>query len=329
MLEILRPASTHRPAFRRVVTGLVTLAAMTAAATAPVSIHAQEKTQTMQTRPAPLRSGHVQSNGLSYYYEIHGQGEPLLLLHGGLGSIDMFGPVLPQLAATRQVIAVDLHGHGRTALSDRPFTLTGMGDDMAAVVREAGFAQVDVLGYSLGGGVGFRFAVQHPEMVRRLALVSTGFSPDGFYPEMRPQQAQVGAAMAEMMKETPMYQSYAAVAPIPDDFPRLLDAVGGFMRQSFDWSGDVQRLTMPVMIVFGDSDMYRPEHVVQFYQLLGGGLKDAGWMRENMSRNRLAIIPGVTHYDIFLSPALTATVLPFLDGQDGAPPWAGQVAGQD
>ncbi len=313
---------------------LATLAALAVTAAAPLAapapVHAQGENAAMQTatRPAPARSGHVQANGVSYYYEIHGQGEPLLLLHGGLGSIDMFGPVLPVLARNRQVIAVDLHGHGRTALGDRPIRLADMGADLATVLRELGYGQVDVLGYSMGGGVAFQLAVQHPELVRRLALVSAGFAQDGFYPEMLPQQAQVGAAMAEYMKDTPMYRSYAAIAPHPEDFPRLLDRMGEMMRQPYDFSEDVRKLTMPVLLVFGDSDMYRPEHIVRFYQLLGGGLRDAGWQRENMSKNRLAIIPDATHYDIFFSPALPATVLPFLNGQSGPGSWAEQVARQ-
>jgi pimeloyl-ACP methyl ester carboxylesterase len=162
-------------------------------------------------------------------------------------------------------------------------------------------------------------------MVRRLALVSAGFAQDGFYPEMLPMQAQVGAAMAEHMKDTPMYKSYMAVAPKPQDFPRLLDRMGEYMRKPYDWSEDVKKLQMPVMLVYGDSDMYRPEHIVRFYQLLGGGLKDAGWQREHMSRNRLAILPDQTHYDIFLAPALVPTLRPFLDGKSSKASWAEQV----
>ena len=119
-----------------------------------------------------------------------------------------------------------------------------------------------------------------------------------------------------------MYKSYVAVAPQPDQFPRLLDAMGESMRQSYDWSADVAKLKMPVMLVFGDADMVRPEHQIKFYQLLGGGLKDAGWNRESMPRNRLAILPDLTHYDIFASPRLAETVRPFLDGQSGARSWA-------
>jgi pimeloyl-ACP methyl ester carboxylesterase len=131
------------------------------------------------------------------------------------------------------------------------------------------------------------------------------------------------------MKETPMYRSYAAVAPHPEDFPRLLDRMGDWIREPFDWSGDVDRLRMPVMLVYGDADMFRPEHVVSFYRLLGGGLRDAGWMREHMSQNRLAILPDVTPYEIFLAPALPATILPFLNGISGSTSWADQVTQED
>ena len=278
-----------------------------------------------QTTSAAKKSGHVPVNGVDYYYEIHGEGEPLLLLHGGLGSIDMFGPVLPILAQNRQVIGVDLHGHGRTTLGDRPIRHIDMGDDMAAILKQLGYKQVDVLGYSLGGSVALRLAVQHPEAVRRLVIASAGYAQDGFYPEMLPMQAQVGAGMAEMMKDTPMYKSYMAVAPHPEDFPRLLDRMGELMRTPYDWADDVKRLSMPVMLVYGDSDMFRPEHIVAFYQLLGGGLKDAGWMREHMSKNRLAILPDLTHYEMFAAPQLAHTVLPFLNGKSGAKSWAEQV----
>ncbi|HEX6910188.1 MAG TPA: alpha/beta hydrolase [Longimicrobium sp.] len=326
MFETLR---IQERATRGIVAALVATAA---AAAAPVALHAQGETAAMQTRsaaPAPARSGYVQAHGVRYYYEVHGQGEPLLLLHGGLGSIQMFGPVLPRLAQGRQVIAVDLHGHGRTPLGDRAIRLVDMGRDVAVLLGELGYGQVDVLGYSMGGGVAFQLAVQHPERVRRLVLVSAGISRDAFFPDLLAQQAQVGAALAEQMRETPMFQSYAAVAPHPEDFPRLLDRMGELMRTPYDWSADVARLTMPVMIVFGDSDMYTPASVIRFYQLLGGGLRDAGWMRENQSRNRLAILPDVTHYDIFMSPALVPTVLPFLDGRSSARSWAEQVARQD
>jgi pimeloyl-ACP methyl ester carboxylesterase len=261
------------------------------------------------------RTGYVAANGIDYYYEVHGEGEPLLALHGGLGNIDLFGPSPDLLAAGRQVIVVDLHGHGRTALGDRPIDLVAIGDDLAVLLEQLGYDQVDAFGYSFGGGVAFRLAVQHPERVRRLVVASAGFSQDAFYPEMLPQQAAVGAAMADQMKGTPMYESYVAVAPHPEDFPRLLDAMGAAMREPYDFREDVKKLQMPVMLVFGDSDMFRPEHIVEFYHLLGGGLRDSGWQREAMSRNRLAILPDVTHYEMAVSPALVPTIMPFLNGQ--------------
>ncbi|ESX82068.1 alpha/beta hydrolase [Mesorhizobium sp. M0923] len=292
---------------------------------APGTINAEEAKPAMTTAtatlPKPEKSGLLPINGLNYYYAVYGKGEPLLLLHGGLGTTDMFAPILPKLTENRTVIGVDLQGHGRTALGDRPLSLEAMGDDMAAIVKALGYDKVDVMGYSLGGGVAFRMAVQHPEAVRRLVLVSTPYAADGFYAEMRGQQAQVGAAMADMMKDTPMYKSYVAVAPHPEDFPKLLDQLGAYMRKDYDYSADVPKLKMPVMLVFGDSDMYRPEHEIKFYQMLGGGLKDAGWMRENLSQNRLAIVPNRTHYDVFFAPELTAAALPFLNGETKVKTW--------
>jgi pimeloyl-ACP methyl ester carboxylesterase len=292
-------------------------------------VQAVQEKATMQTAtPKPVKTGHAAVNGVNYYYACYGTGEPLLLLHGGLGQIEMFGPNLTKLAQSRQVIGVDLQGHSRTALGERELSLVDMGNDMAGVLKKLGYDKVDVLGYSMGGGVAFQFAVQHPEMVRRLVLVSTPFSQDGFYPEMLPQQAAIGAAMAEQMNETPMYKSYAAIAPHPEEFPKLLDQMGAYMRKPYDWSKDVKELTMPVMLIYGDSDMFRPEHIVKFYQLLGGGLKDAGWQREHMSQNRLAILPNLTHYEMGLAPQLVDTALPFLNGQGRAKNWDEQVQGK-
>jgi pimeloyl-ACP methyl ester carboxylesterase len=288
----------------------LTAATISIAAVAPSA-------QGQQPAIKPDSSGYIAANGVNYWFEVHGQGEPLLLLHGGLMSTQGFGPTLTALARTRRVIGVDLHGHGRTALGNRKVNLIDIGRDLAVVVQKLGLRQVDVMGYSFGGGAALQLAFQQPALVRRLVVVSAPYARTGFFAEMLPQQAAVGAAMADAMKDTPMYKSYAAVAPRPQDFPRLLDAMGELMRQEYDWSASVKQLTMPVLLVYGDADMIRPEHIVSFYQLLGGGLKDAGWMRENMSKNRLAIIPDLTHYEIGEAPILAATVLPFLNAQSG------------
>ena len=277
------------------------------------------------TETKPTKTGHVLVNGVNYYHEIHGSGEPVLLLHGGLGSIDMFAPVLPAFAKARTVIAVDLQGHGRSSLGDRPIRVQDMADDMAEILDQLEYDTVDVVGYSLGGGVALHLAARHPERVRRLVIISTGYSQDGFHPEMLPQQAQVSGAMADMMNETPMYKSYIAVAPRPQDFPELLDRVGDFMRTPFDFEEDVKKIEAQTLLVFGDADMIRLEHVVKFYKLLGGAQQDAGFMREHMARNRLAILPDVTHYETFMSPSMVAAVLPFINGVSNASSWAHQV----
>lgn len=277
--------------------------------------------QPSSLRPEPTRSGIVPIRGVAYYYEVSGEGERLLLLHGGLGSIDMFGPILADLIAHHQVIGVDLHGHGRTTLGDRPLSVIDMADDLATLLEHLGFDQVDVLGYSLGGAVAFRLAVQHPTRIRRLVMVSTGIARDAFYPEILDSQSQLSAAAAPYMVDTPMYQGYLRVAPNPEDFPRLLDRIAEALIEPYDWSGDVRNLTCETMLVFGDGDMYRLEHITALYQLLGGGLRDAGWQREHLSKNRLAILPGSTHYDIFMSPLMVSVALRFLDGDDRGPVW--------
>jgi len=259
--------------------------------------------------------GYVLANGVNMYYEITGTGEPILLLHGGLMSTGSLSPILPALTANRQVIAVDLYGHGRTALTGRPIAHADMANDVAALLKKLGYDSVDVIGYSMGGGVGLRLAIQHPAAVRKLVLVSVTFARDGFYPDILRMQEQMNAGTAEMMKQTPLYQSYAAIAPKPDDFSKLIEAIGNMMRKPYDWSEEIKKLTLPVMLVYGDADMIRPEHMVQFYQLLGGGQKDAGWNREQMPINRLAIIPDKTHYEMGIAPEMVQAVLPFLDGK--------------
>ena len=164
----------------------------------------------------PSQTGYADVNGLSVYYEIHGAGQPLILLHGGLGLTSMFGDVLPLLAEDRQIIAVDLQAHGRTADIDRPMSYEAMGDDIASLIKHLGLAKTDLMGYSLGGGVALRAAIQHPELVRKLVVVSTPFSQNGWYPEVVASMAQMNGAAAEFMKESPMYQEYAS---FPKDWP--------------------------------------------------------------------------------------------------------------
>jgi pimeloyl-ACP methyl ester carboxylesterase len=210
------------------------------------------------------------------------------------------------------VITVDLQAHGRTADIDRPLRYEAMADDIAALIKYLGFPKADVMGYSVGGGVAMRTAVQHPESVRKLVVVSATFKADGWYPEIRAGMAQMGAGAAEPMKKTPMYQMYARIAN-PADWPTLLTKLGDLLRKDYDWSEDVAAIKAPTLLVFGDADAVRTAHAVQFFELLGGGKRDAGWDGSGMSTARLAILPGVTHYTIFSSPTLASTITPFLD----------------
>ena len=256
-------------------------------------------------------------NGINLYYETHGIGRPLVLLHGGLGSGEMFGPVLPLLAERHQVVAVDLQGHGRTADIDRPIDVRLMAGDIAALIDHLRLDMPDLVGYSLGGGVALQTAAQYPAKIRRLVMVSANLRPDAIYAEMRTQQGQVNAAAVEFMKETPMYQLYQRVAPRPEDFPRLLDKIGEAMSKDFDYTEEVRGLQMPTLVVAADADMAPPSHYVEVFKLLGGGLRDGGWMGEGRPKggHALAILPGLTHYNIFISPLFAAATLAFLNEQ--------------
>jgi len=260
---------------------------------------------------------YAEVNGINLYYETHGTGRPLILLHGGLGSGEMFGPVMPMLAERHQVIAVDLQGHGRTADIERPIDVRLMAGDIAALIDHLGLDQPDVVGYSLGGGVALQTAAQYPAKVRRLVLVSANLRPDAIYAEMRAQQGQVNAAAAEFMKETPMYQLYQRVAPRPEDFPRLLTKIGESMSKDFDFTEEVRGLQMPTLVMAADADMAPPSHYVEVFKLLDGGLRDGGWMGEGRPKggHALAILPGLTHYNIFSSPLFAAATLAFLEEQ--------------
>jgi pimeloyl-ACP methyl ester carboxylesterase len=215
------------------------------------------------------------------------------------------------------VVVVDLQGHGRTADIDRPIDIRLMADDIAALITHLGLDRPDVVGYSLGGGVAFQTAVKYPNQVRRLVAVSANIRRDAIPAEMLAQQGQVSAAAVEFMKDTPMYQLYQRVAPRPEDFPRLLNKIGESMSKDFDFSEEVRGLKVPTLIVAADADMAPPSHYIDVFKLLDGGLRDGGWMGEGRPKggHALAILPGLTHYNIGTSPLLAAVTLSFLDEQ--------------
>lgn len=260
-----------------------------------------------------VRTGYAPVDGLKMYYEIHGNGEPLLLLHGGLGSTAMFADMIPSLAKTRQVVTVDLQAHGRTSDIDRPITYEAMADDIAALVKYLQIPKADVLGYSTGGGVALQTTIRHPTIVRKLVVVSATYKRSGWYPEILAAMAQMGPAMAEQMKASQLYKTYVSVAPRPDDWNVLITKMSVMLTTDYDWSKEVAAIKIPTMLVFGDADAVRPPHMVEFFALLGGGQKDAGWDGSGMSKARFAILPGVTHYNMLESPLLPQVVVAFLD----------------
>ena len=238
------------------------------------------------------KSDYVSVNGLDMYYEIHGEGQPLVLLHGAFSAIgSSFGNMLPGLAKRRQVIGFDLQGHGRTADIDRPLTVEGMADDVAAALPELGIEQADILGYSNGGSVALHFATRHPQMVRKLVLMSIGYALSGIHPGL---MEGMGQMKPEMMHGSPWHEEYMRIAPRPEDFNRLFEKKTEMDRQIKDFSEEAIRgIKAPTLLMIGDSDLIRPEHAVEFFRLLGGGV--FGDMPPGLPNSQLAILPGTSH----------------------------------
>ena len=258
--------------------------------------------------------GYAQVNGLELYYERHGEGAPLILLHGGLGAGQMYAEgLLPSLAAGREVILVDMQGHGRTADIDRPLALEAMADDVAGLIQHLGLGRTDVMGYSMGGGAAVQTAIRHPQLVRKLVAVSFPIRREAWYPAMLAGMDQMGEATAEMLKQSPIYALYAAIAPRPGDWPRLLGKMGELLRREYDWTADVAAIAAPTLVVSGDADSFPTAHAAEIFGLLGGDSHDGGWDGSGMPTSRLSILPATTHYDIFDSPLLPPIVVAFLD----------------
>lgn len=255
-----------------------------------------------------VKGGYASVNGLKIYYQISGTGRPLILLHGGVSASETFEPIRPALAKDRQVIAVHLQGHGRTMDIDRPLSFEMMSEDIAELIEHLNLEIADILGYSLGGGVALQTTIRHPDMIRKLILISTPFKRNGFYPEVLRDMGQMGPEAAKYMKESPLSQLY------PDaNWPDLFTKLGNLLRQDYDWSKGVAAIKAPVMITYADADAVRTEHIMEFFKLLGGGQKDAGMDGSGRPNAQLAILPGMTHYNILNFPALATIVSAFLD----------------
>ena len=286
---------------------LVTLAFLAAALVAAPGMAQSAGDNPMST---PSSTGRVPVGGAEIHYEIHGDGPPLVLLHGGVDPSATFGAPLAALAKTHRVIAIHLRGHGFSTDSEAPWSTEAMADDVAAVLLQLGIGKARFMGYSLGAAVSLQVAIRHPELVEKLVSVSVAFSTDGDYPEGRQAFAQMPAMAAEIGKQiaaSPLAQLYPDV-----DWETMMRKTAQMNQPDRDWSEGIKAITAPTLLVFADADSIRPEHMVDFWKLLGGGQRDAGLDGSQRPASQLAIIPGTTHYSLIQSPLLTEVATGFL-----------------
>ena len=285
----------------------VTLALAAAALAAAPAIAQTAGDNPMST---PSSTGKVPVGGAEIHYEIHGDGPPLVLLHGGVTPSTTFGAPLAAMAGTHQVIAIHLRGHGFSTDTDAPWSAEAMADDVAAVLGHLGIGKAHVMGYSLGAAVALQVAIRHPELVEKLVPVSVAFSTDGDYPEVRQAFAQMpamAATIGQQLAASPLAQLYPGV-----DWERVMRKSGEMNQAGHDWTEGVKSITAPTLLVFADADSIRPEHMVAFWKLLGGGQRDAGLDGSLRPASQLAIIPGTTHYSLIESPLLPEVATAFL-----------------
>ena len=256
---------------------------------------------------------YAEVGGLTMYYEVHGAGFPLVLLHGGLSAIGTsFGKLLPGLARSRQVIAIEQQAHGHTADIDRPLTYRQMAEDTVALLSHIGIEQADFFGYSIGAGIAIQIAIEHPSMVRKLVAATPISTVDGFHPGVL---AGMEALQPEHLAGSPFQEEYARIAPHPQDWPQLITKVKQLNREFVDWSNDsIASIKVPTLLIAGDADIVRPEHVVELFRLLGGGVPGDNVGLPNV---QLAVLPGTTHITLvdrtqWLVPMITG----FLDASD-------------
>ena len=258
----------------------------------------------------PAKSGYAPVNGLKMYYEVHGSGKPVVLLHGAFNTINLaFGQLIPALSAHRQVIAVELQGHGRTADINRPFSFESMADDVAALLKYLKIDSADFFGYSMGGGVAQQVAIRHPKLVRRLIITSSVFKYEGWSNETR---AILPVLTPEMFAGTPIKTDYDSLAPDPSHFNAFVNKMKHFVTRPYDFGADkIKAIRSPTLIITADGDGVTPEHAVEMYRLRGGGyMVDFG----PIPAAQLAILPGSSHISVmFQTEALLSMITAFLD----------------
>lgn len=300
---------------RRAMLSIVAAAALALAA--PIATPAQEVPQ-MPQLPTPIESGFADVNGVKIWYQTYGKGDPLILLHGGFGSVEMFGPNIELLAEGRKVIGVDLQGHGGTGPLGRPMTFEAMATDVAKLITTLGYEKADVMGYSLGGATALRLAIDHPEVVDRLVIVSAAYAFSNWHDYNFEGMKSINAdpeATAQSLIGSPMYEAYVAKAPGgADSWVDAVKEVGSLVGVDYDFSAEVPSITAPTLVVVGDWDAVRISAATKLFEMLGGGAQDANWDRSGMGQNHFAVIPNATHYETNTLTAVSEVAIPFLDG---------------
>ncbi|MFN7022952.1 MAG: alpha/beta fold hydrolase [Pseudorhizobium sp.] len=301
---------------RHILTAIV--AAATLSLAAPVATPAQEAPTQMPPLPAPTDSGFADVNGVKIWYQVYGEGDPLILLHGGFGTVEMFGPNIEVLAEGRKVIGVDLQGHGGTGPLGRPMTFEAMATDVAELIKTLGYEKADVMGYSLGGATAMRLAIDHPEVVDRLVLVSAAYAFSNWHEYNFVGMKSINAdpeATAQSLMGSPMHQAYVAKAPGgAESWVDAVREIGSLVGVDYDFSAEVPSINVPTLYVVADWDAVRISAATKLFEMLGGGAQDANWDRSGMGQNHFAVIPNATHYDIISTTAVSDLAIPFLDG---------------
>jgi pimeloyl-ACP methyl ester carboxylesterase len=266
--------------------------------------------QVNEKAKASAKTGYAPVNGLKMYYEVYGSGKPLVLLHGAFNTINMaFEMLIPELSKNRQVIAVELQGHGRTADIDRPFSFQSMADDVAALLKYLKTASADIFGYSMGGGVAWQLAIRHPQLVRKLVIASAVYKYEGWTPETR---AILPILTPEMFEGTPIKTEYDNLAPDPKHWSKFVNKMKQFVSTPYDFTSEkIKAIKSPTLIITGDGDGVLPEHAVEMFRLRNGKyMVDFG----PAPATQLAILPGTSHIFVMMHPDwLLSMIQPFLD----------------
>jgi pimeloyl-ACP methyl ester carboxylesterase len=261
-------------------------------------------------QPEP-KGDYADVNGMRMYYEVLGEGDPLIVLHGAYMNIPAMGDIVGKLAHTHKVYALEFQGHGRTEDIERPITYPNLADDVAAFMDAVGLEKADVFGYSMGAGAGLQLAIRHPDKVDQLVAASVSYDMEGMQPEFH---AMVPTMTPEIFVGTPMEDAWKQYAPDPDGFRPFVERMIALEHEPQAWGEDVKALRAPVLLIAGDADMMTLEHLVSMFRLLGGGV--AGDLGNSLSASRLAILPATSHTAVInQAEVLYLLIEPFLQGE--------------